>query len=274
MVDLTGYKYVIWNLGNSLPALENFDVTFLIDYLNAGGNLFIAGQDLGYDIHEISSNNSSKFFYSVYLDALYIENTDSSTSIETISGNPVLNNFSFTLNDIYDLSPDAIQSKRGRSIPVLKFSESDNNAMLVYNRNDAKIAYLSVGLEQISSEEAQDTLMNAVMKWFDTPTGIEDGKTVKQLPEEFSLSQNYPNPFNPATTIKYQIPKNKKRKTINVKLTVYDILGKEIATLVNENKTPGYYNVIFNADNLHSGIYYYRLTSGDFSLTKKMILLK
>ncbi len=277
VVDLKAYKYVIWNFGNYLPALENFDVAFLMDYLNAGGNLFLAGQDLGYDIHEISNSNSPKFFYSVYLDALYIHNTDSSTSVESVPGNPLFDNFSFTLNDIHALSPDAIQSKRGKSIPVLKFSDTDNDAMLIYNRNDAKIAYLSVGLEQISPESAQDTLITTVMKWFDTPTGIEDNKLNNSIPEKYSLNQNYPNPFNPNTIIKYTIPTvvdANFASTTSVELKVYDVLGKEVATLVNENKKPGFYEVTFNAPNLNSGVYYYRLTAGEFSSTKKMVLLK
>jgi hypothetical protein len=89
------------------------------------------------------------------------------------------------------------------------------------------------------------------------------------IPTSFSLSQNYPNPFNPATTIKYDLPQNS-----NVTLKVYDILGKEVATLVNENEQAGTYTVKFNANNLASGIYFYRINAGSFSQTKKFILMK
>ena len=88
-------------------------------------------------------------------------------------------------------------------------------------------------------------------------------------PEKFELKQNYPNPFNPSTKIQFYIP-----STSNVKLAVYDITGKEVAVLVNENLNPGYYENVFNAGNLTSGIYYYKLTTGNFSETKKMILVK
>jgi photosystem II stability/assembly factor-like uncharacterized protein len=88
-------------------------------------------------------------------------------------------------------------------------------------------------------------------------------------PDGFRLSQNYPNPFNPSTTIKYQIP-----KTGFVTLKIYDILGKEVATLVNGNKIAGSYEVNFNASKLVSGIYIYRLQSGQFSEVKKLMLLK
>ncbi len=88
-------------------------------------------------------------------------------------------------------------------------------------------------------------------------------------PSEFLLSQNYPNPFNPSTTIDYQIP-----KASNVTIKVYDLLGKEVATLVNEEKAAGTYTVNFNADNLSSGLYIYQIKSGNFIQTKKMTLLK
>lgn len=86
---------------------------------------------------------------------------------------------------------------------------------------------------------------------------------------EFSLSQNFPNPFNPVTSIKYNVP-NKSQ----VMMKVYNSVGKEIVELVNEVKAGGVYEVKFDASNLPSGVYYYKLTSGNFSETKKMILIK
>jgi photosystem II stability/assembly factor-like uncharacterized protein len=92
-------------------------------------------------------------------------------------------------------------------------------------------------------------------------------------PEQFSLGQNYPNPFNPSTNIKYQIKENS-----FVKLTIYDVIGREAATLVNEKLSPGTYEVEWDASNYPSGVYFYKLTasggSKDFTLTKKMELIK
>ncbi|MCP5062900.1 MAG: T9SS type A sorting domain-containing protein [Ignavibacteriae bacterium] len=101
-------------------------------------------------------------------------------------------------------------------------------------------------------------------------------KDVKSLPTEFSLSQNYPNPFNPTTTIRYSIPVVGEKYSFitNVKLKVYDILGKEVATLINKQQKSGNHEVIFDATNLSSGVYYYQLKSGKFIETKKMIILK
>lgn len=100
-----------------------------------------------------------------------------------------------------------------------------------------------------------------------TPTSVED--TDVNTPDKFELSQNYPNPFNPSTIISYAIPENSV-----VTLKVYDILGNEVAVLVNDYKNAGRYTVNFDASSLSSGVYYYRISAGSFSNTKKMLLLK
>ena len=99
------------------------------------------------------------------------------------------------------------------------------------------------------------------------PIGIQQTST--EVPSGFELSQNYPNPFNPATNIKISVPKSE-----FVRLSVYDVTGKEVAALVNEKLSAGVYNVDFNASELSSGVYFYRLTSGSFTDVKKMMLVK
>jgi photosystem II stability/assembly factor-like uncharacterized protein len=101
----------------------------------------------------------------------------------------------------------------------------------------------------------------------DIATGIKD-KTV-DLPTKYLLNQNYPNPFNPSTTIKYELPQSG-----FVSLKVYDILGREVQTLVNGNKIKGTYEVSFNGSNLASGVYLYKLKAGNFTSIKKMMLIK
>ena len=96
-------------------------------------------------------------------------------------------------------------------------------------------------------------------------TAVSEG----ELPEMFTLSQNYPNPFNPSTTISYRLPTQS-----NVTLKVFDVLGREVATLVNSVEQPGYKSAKFNANNLVSGVYYYRLQAGNFVETKKLVLLR
>ena len=86
---------------------------------------------------------------------------------------------------------------------------------------------------------------------------------------EFALDQNYPNPFNPSTIIKYSI-----KEKSNVELKIFDLLGSEIATLVNEEKAPGNYDVSFDASSLSSGVYLYTIKAGSFVQTRKMLLMK
>ncbi|MBN1633036.1 MAG: T9SS type A sorting domain-containing protein [Ignavibacteria bacterium] len=88
-------------------------------------------------------------------------------------------------------------------------------------------------------------------------------------PYKYALSQNYPNPFNPSTSIRYEIPNGS-----FVKLVVYDALGREVQTLINEKQSPGTYEITFNASRYPSGVYYYKLTAGEFSDTKRMVLIK
>jgi photosystem II stability/assembly factor-like uncharacterized protein len=95
-----------------------------------------------------------------------------------------------------------------------------------------------------------------------------------EVPERFSLYQNYPNPFNPVTIIKFDIPPSKGARGMMVRLLIYDILGRELTALVNEELKPGTYEVSWDGSNYPSGVYFYRLTAGDYTETRKMILLK
>jgi hypothetical protein len=99
------------------------------------------------------------------------------------------------------------------------------------------------------------------------PIGIEPISTL--VPDKFSLSQNYPNPFNPSTHFEFRIA-----DFGLVNLTIYDALGREVETIVNENLKPGTYKVDWNATKYPSGVYFYRITAGEFTDTKKMILIK
>jgi hypothetical protein len=91
----------------------------------------------------------------------------------------------------------------------------------------------------------------------------------RNVPGVFALEQNYPNPFNPITIINFQLP------IVNfVTLKIYDILGREVTTLVSEKLSPGTYNAEWNASGFASGVYFYRLQAGDFVETKKLLLLR
>ena len=105
------------------------------------------------------------------------------------------------------------------------------------------------------------------------PNNVFSNTTV--IPDNYFLGQNYPNPFNPTTRIKFGIPKSESgSQKSEVKLIIYNILGKEVATLVNENLSAGEHEVIWNAANLPGGVYFCRLVAGNYVESRKMILLK
>jgi Secretion system C-terminal sorting domain len=132
----------------------------------------------------------------------------------------------------------------------------------VGNNFDYKITAL---INPISESEYSNTVeVNGDLK-----TKKISGEQVIGDKFSYSLVQNYPNPFNPTTTISYSL-----KKAGLITLKVYDILGKEVVTLVNENQEAGNYSVKFNASHLPSGIYFYKISSGIYTATKKLILLK
>jgi len=136
-----------------------------------------------------------------------------------------------------------------------------NDSDFVYNRNN----YADVS---VKSNGGIDTVLVTWTKYRNaSTTGISQQENV--IPSDFNLSQNFPNPFNPTTTISFSIPKQN-----HVSLKVYDVLGNEVGTLVNEEKEIGVYSVYFNASQLASGIYFYQIKAGAFNQIKKMLLIK
>ncbi|MGE5400075.1 MAG: T9SS type A sorting domain-containing protein [Ignavibacteriales bacterium] len=218
-------------------------------------------------------------------------------STENVSAMAVLDNYLYTLSlrgmVVYEFGPDGKPVERyTMNMPVNPGFSS--NSQLYAEKNSLFAAYETAGFgiynitnrlkpvlscsftaytrtRGFASDERYFYLANNIDGVYivaDPPhSGTDEGAPA--IAHRFSLEQNYPNPFNPATTIRYSVEKNGR-----VTLKVYDILGKETATLVDEYKTAGSYLVQFNGSGLSSGIYIYRLTSGEFTGTRKLILLK
>jgi hypothetical protein len=157
----------------------------------------------------------------------------------------------------------------GESVEGLKVQVSTDGGysfpFTIFNRIGSQLATApATGESFIPSDSSQwrtfSVCLNSVI-------GIK--KISDNVPDKFTLFQNYPNPFNPATIINYQLP-----MSVNVKLTIYDMLGREISILVNEKQQPGTYQVEWNGANFASGIYFYKLEAGDFKKTKRMVLIK
>ena len=150
-------------------------------------------------------------------------------------------------------------------ISVNNFGASGNIIKSIALQEDGNI--IAAGY---SANSDSSNVVNIVARYLGTnKTTSTSGNNINKVPTSFNLSQNYPNPFNPSTVISWEQPFSS-----HISLKVYDILGREISTLVNEEKTAGNYEVTFDAKNLASGIYFYRLQAGNYTSIKKMILLK
>ena len=198
----------------------------------------------------------------------------------------LLNASSFAQN-IYELQPGTRGNEIKLTVANVSETNTANNVEVVLVRKSSSINF-SKESETIEKLEAKaeteasfkfDINRNAPINKKDTLdfmiTSSDGIMMMKQFifsytpPKEFKLEQNFPNPFNPTTRIQYQVS-----SISEVTLKVYDILGSEVATLVNEKQEPGYYEVKFNSTNIASGMYIYRLQAGDFVSAKKMVVLK
>jgi hypothetical protein len=167
-----------------------------------------------------------------------------STRIISGFGLPLTNTNTFTIGDTSKKPVLAMNN----GIPTIPYGLF--RVWLVYNKDSA-------GYSMLYAKGIKMSIMGSIRK-------LETG-----IPYKFELSQNYPNPFNPTTKIKIDVPKN---EFITIK--VYDLLGREIATLVNQKLKPGTYEVDWNGSNYTSGVYFYKLETEEFTNTKKMVLLK
>jgi hypothetical protein len=121
---------------------------------------------------------------------------------------------------------------------------------------------------QIDIDNGNDGTVDSTVDLSDQTTDVKDHNS-DEKPQAYALLQNYPNPFNPITTISYLLPTQS-----HVTLKVFDLLGREVATLVDDYKEAGYYEASFDASSLSGGVYYYRLQAGTFTETKKLLLMK
>ena len=180
-------------------------------------------------------------------------------------------------NIVFELV-DSSTSKSIRQIQKYNVSPMDTSSFFqesanqIVNRLQDINGALRVRIDSVNYDNLVVNYMNVMV--FENANGsiIKTPKSILQignLPTEFRLSQNYPNPFNPSTMINYTLPASSR-----VVLKVYDVLGREVRTLVDQYQAGGYYNVVFDASNLPSGLYFYRINAGTYSATKKLMLVK
>ncbi len=267
---LDNFQMISWSAGIALPAFYPDEVDLLQDYLDNGGKLFINGQDIGEDIFGVGGQSQfAQGFYNNYLHASFV-GAGTSYLINGIASDPITDGISFVFDfNIYPPLPlpDNIAPFDASASSIFTFLSGPAIAGIKAATNDYKVVYFGFCFEQIPDSDDRDTLVSRIISWSGLmPTNIADDKI---LPYEFSLDQNYPNPFNPSTRITYSL-----NNEVQVNLSVYDMLGRKVAELVNEKQSAGSYNIQFDASSVASGTYFYKLTAGEFISVKKMVLLK
>ena len=272
--NLTDFDFVFWILGDESTVDETFSAaeqTLVKNYLANGGNLFVSGSEIGWDLDH-KGNAADKEFYNKYLKAKYISDDASFPSVAKGVNGTALDGCNLNFGQTYEEDyPDEIGVQNGSTLCMKYLNGKGAGVQFIGNFENSEkyggLIYLAFPLETT----ADDTDFNQVIKksvaYYNSKPVAVNEKSTSLL--TFTLNQNYPNPFNPSTTIEYSIP-----KVTNVSVTVYDILGKEVAILVNKRQTCGNYKIQFNASNLPTGIYLYKITAGGFVDIKKMLLVK
>lgn len=267
-VNLSYFHLITWSQGTTLPAFHPEEVDALEAFLDLGGNLFINGQDIGSDIFEPTGQSQfAQDFYHNYLHAEYV-GPNTMFPINGVPGDVIGDGLELYAGPIYDYSMDAISRYDFYADSVLYHFNGPAVAAIRADNGISRVVYLAFGFEQESNRDKRDTLFARSINWL-TENVVVGNHQKGNIPYSFNLEQNYPNPFNPSTTIKYSLPSES-----FTTLKVFDVLGNEVAALVNSQKQAGTYEVEFNASNLSSGIYFYKLQSSGSVLVKKMMVLK
>lgn len=281
---LENFKTVIWTTDTSSNILfEQSDIDALERYLDKGNNLLLSTPGgLGQLANEFPS------FVSNYLHLNLTSITGTSSTLYGISGNEVGEGLKFFLNtDIgFNGTHKLITPDNGGQAAFELNPECGGGTVGVSFSGYFKTLVVTFPVETIINdmEPEFNTMVNFLDRVLEfmggNVTAVEDDKHIDTKPGSFTLYQNYPNPFNPVTVIKYTLHQdNFLNQPVPTRLTVYDLLGREVRVLVGEVQPAGNYEITWDAtdekgDRVATGIYFYKLEQGNLSETKKMIFLK
>lgn len=284
---------IVWFTGNATAStLSSAEQESLASFLTRGGRLFLTGQNIAEELASLQSP-----FLEDYLHASWIGNAPQSFLHRT-AGDPLGKNAEFlvtvgsngannqTSRDKLGLLEDTHESFHYILSPADTTHLGSAGIWIDGPAGGSRIVFFGFGFEAVnrpSGDTRQATrseLMRLILDWLDGIVGIEEpGETEgPTLVKSYSLGQNYPNPFNPQTTISYDIPAAR-GKGVHVRLSVYDIRGRMVKTLVDGHRTPGRHSVQWDGQDdrgvsLGSGVYFYRLEAGDFVQTRKLVILE
>jgi hypothetical protein len=291
-VSMQDYQVVVWVLGDESTSDETFDANeqaLVKTFLEGGGKLFVSGSEVAWDLDKPTGpTQADRDFLHQYLKAGYVGDD---AGVYTVNGalSTTFENVSLRYGIVAEGSPyeedwpDYIAAQNGSSV-LLHYGAVGNTlyagvgfrGMFPNGSQPGAVVYIGYPFETITTAANRDTLMRRIYEYFDIPTGIKEEISQGELPSVYQLLQNYPNPFNPITNIEYTLP-----IPSFVRLNIFDILGREVASLVERSQEAGKFQVRFDGANLASGVYIYRLeargsasNSQRYVQTRKMILLR
>ncbi len=282
-VHMNDYDIVLWLLGDESSADETFSAAeqlLVTSYLQQGGKLFVSGSEVAYDLDRPSGpTQADRDFLHSMLKTRYIADD---ANQYTVTGEEGFADINLRYGLVAEGSPyeedwpDVLAPEGGAST-LLYYGAASGGVVAatgfkgVFPGGSAPGAVLVCGFpfETIVSRAARDTLFTRVFQYFDQLTSVNDPMASREVPDRFALEQNYPNPFNPSTLIRFSVAQER-----HVSLKVYDVLGREVASLVDEVRAPGQYAVRWDATPFSSGAYWYRMTAGDVALVRSMMVVK
>jgi hypothetical protein len=291
LVNLFDYEIASWILGAESTADETFNSLEQLKvrgFLNSGRKLFVSGSEIAWDLDN-RGDPLDKEFIRQYLKSQYVADAPGNISntyylaaginesiFHGISGINFDNGSHGTFNVSW---PDVITGVNGGEIAMIYPGYAGQNGAAVTYKGlfpgsssaddtpEGAVVVFGFPFETIYPEEKRFEVMHRILNFFDD---VSDNSALDYaLPNEIVLHQNYPNPFNPTTTIRYALA-----DAGAIKITVYDVLGQEITTLLDGYREAGNHSVQWNAGSLASGVYVYTLRSANMILTKKMLLMK
>lgn len=266
-VGIFGRNTVIYHTGNKSVPFTASEAESLIACMTASGNLFLTGQNIA------ESNDSSALVLN-YLGVRFDRNVAAFSA--TATPNDLFGSISLPL---LGQGGAGNQTSKDRLVPIdstvrncLSYIPGGSSAIAGIRRQDGnrKTVFLGFGFEGIATSSARNYVMQRVLGYFDGSIVLSvDAPLTAGIPGGYALEQNYPNPFNPSTIIGFRVGTSG-----FVSLKVFDVLGREVATLVNENLPAGSYERTFDATERAGGVYFYRIVADGFNKTKRLLLLK
>ncbi len=281
--SINTFNIILWNTGVTEPGISTVEIDVIKTFLDSGGNLYLNGVDIAYQLADPASpyyTSETIDFFTNYLHSSYILREHSALITQGINGDPITDGIGMmnivggtganTINHSAGHYANQISAEGMSNANILSFwlKPDEYPGIRAFHSTSGKVVFTTFGFETIALAERRSLFAERIIDWLNIPVSVDDNHS-DFSPVSFELMQNYPNPFNPNTSITYRIP-----ETSLVSIKVYDLIGREVAVLVNEVKQSGSYQINFGSENLASGVYFYKMTAGDFSSVKKMNLLK